>query len=93
MTSIQQKAAFEDICGLKLGYKMRLYGFAGCESHTISQSLDLCTIFRLVTDRNTIYPSTLYYRAGFVAGLIFSILGAVHLFIGFYVYVTIPRPS
>ena len=27
----QQKAAFEDVCGIKLGYKMRLYGFAGCE--------------------------------------------------------------
>jgi hypothetical protein len=28
---LQQKAAFEDVCGIKLGYKMRLYGFAGCE--------------------------------------------------------------
>jgi len=39
-TLLQQKAAFEDVCGIKLGYKMRLYGFAGCEYDLCGTRID-----------------------------------------------------
>jgi hypothetical protein len=78
---------------------MRLYGFAGCESDIDTMSRISKLVPRIST-RLVLWLTGIRYTslrcitvAGFVAGLIFSILGAVHLFIGFYVYVLRVRSS
>jgi hypothetical protein len=72
---------------------MRLYGFAGCEFGVDIMSRISKLVPRIST-RLVLWLTGIRHTSlrcvtvpGFVAGLIFSILGAVHLFIGFYVYV------